>query len=108
MKKTKKEKKKSEIVDINDLSEPVISEPEPEQPKVEESKEPKQEPKKKTEKKPEKPVSNPKEKEKAPTTPKKEEPIIISTADYNKQLEEKRKAKEQEKANKLRLGIAPF
>lgn len=102
----------SEIVDINDLSEPVISEPEPEleleQPKVEESKEPKQEPKKKTVKKVEKPVSSPKEKEKAPTTPKKEEPIIISTADYNKQLEEKRKAKEQEKANKSKLGIAPF
>lgn len=32
----------------------------------------------------------------------------MSTADYNKELEEKRKAKEQEKANKLRLGIAPF
>lgn len=102
----------SEIVDIDDLSEPVISESEPEleseQPKVEEPKEPKQEPKKKTVKKVEKPVSSPKEKEKAPTTPKKEEPIIISTADYNKQLEEKRKAKEQEKANKSRLGIAPF
>lgn len=79
----------SEIVDINDLSEPVISEPEPE-PELEKS------------------VSNSKEKEKAPTTPKKEEPIIISTADYNKQLEEKRKAKEQEKANKSKLGIAPF
>ena len=75
---------------------------------MEESKEPKQEPKKKTVKKVEKPVSSPKEKEKAPTTPKKEEPIIISTADYNKQLEEKRKAKEQEKANKSKLGIAPF
>lgn len=51
--------------------------------------------------------------EKTPTAPKtaapkKEEPIIVSTADYNKQLEEKRKAKEQEKANKSKLGIAPF
>lgn len=42
------------------------------------------------------------------TTPKTNEPVIMSTADYNKELEEKRKAKEQEKANKLRLGIAPF
>lgn len=108
---TKEENKKEKGVnydEVIDLNSPVITEPEPEQPKVEESKEPKQEPKKKTVKKVEKPVSSPKEKEKAPTTPKKEEPIIISTADYNKQLEEKRKAKEQEKANKLRLGIAPF
>lgn len=110
---TKEENKKEKRVnydEVIDLNSPVITEPEPEQPKVEK---PKQELKKKTVKKPEKPVSNPKEKEKAPTAPKtaapkKEEPIIISTADYNKQLEEKRKAKEQEKANKLRLGIAPF
>lgn len=110
---TKEENKKEKRVnydEVIDINSPVITEPEPEQPKVEK---PKQELKKKTVKKPEKPVSNPKEKEKAPTAPKtaapkKEEPIIISTADYNKQLEEKRKAKEQEKANKLRLGIAPF
>lgn len=110
---TKEENKKEKRVnydEVIDLNSPVITEPEPEQPKVEK---PKQELKKKTVKKPEKPVSNPKEKEKAPTAPKtaapkKEEPIIMSTADYNKQLEEKRKAKEQEKANKLRLGIAPF
>lgn len=110
---TKEENKKEKRVnydEVIDLNSPVITEPEPEQPKVEK---PKQELKKKTVKKPEKPVSNPKEKEKAPTAPKtaapkKEEPIIISTADYNKQLEEKRKAKEQEKANKLKLGIAPF
>lgn len=110
---TKEENKKEKGVnydEVIDLNSPVITEPEPEQPKVEK---PKQELKKKTVKKPEKPVSNPKEKEKAPTAPKtaapkKEEPIIMSTADYNRQLEEKRKAKEQEKANKLRLGIAPF
>lgn len=110
---TKEENKKEKRVnydEVIDLNSPVITEPEPEQPKVEK---PKQELKKKTVKKPEKPVSNPKEKEKAPTAPKtaapkKEEPIIISTADYNKQLEEKRKAKEQEKANKSKLGIAPF
>jgi hypothetical protein len=110
---TKEENKKEKRVnydEVIDLNSPVITEPEPEQPKVEK---PKQELKKKTVKKPEKPVSNPKEKEKAPTAPKtaapkKEEPIIMSTADYNKQLEEKRKAKEQEKANKSKLGIAPF
>lgn len=110
---TKEENKKEKRVNYNeviDLNSPVITEPEPEQPKVEK---PKQELKKKTVKKPEKPVSNPKEKEKTPTAPKtaapkKEEPIIMSTADYNKQLEEKRKAKEQEKANKSKLGIAPF
>lgn len=110
---TKEENKKKKRVnydEVIDLNSPVITEPEPEQPKVEK---PKQELKKKTVKKPEKPVSNPKEKEKAPTAPKtaapkKEEPIIMSTADYNKQLEEKRKAKEQEKANKSKLGIAPF
>lgn len=110
---TKEENKKEKGVnydEVIDLNSPVITEPEPEQPKVEK---PKQELKKKTVKKPEKPVSNPKEKEKAPTAPKtaapkKEEPIIMSTADYNKQLEEKRKAKEQEKANKSKLGIAPF
>lgn len=110
---TKEENKKEKRVnydEVIDLNSPVITEPEPEQPKVEK---PKQELKKKTVKKPEKPVSNPKEKEKASTAPKtaapkKEEPIIMSTADYNKQLEEKRKAKEQEKANKSKLGIAPF
>lgn len=110
---TKEENKKEKRVnydEVIDINSPVITEPEPEQPKVEK---PKQELKKKTVKKPEKPVSNPKEKEKAPTAPKtaapkKEEPIIMSTADYNKQLEEKRKAKEQEKANKSKLGIAPF
>lgn len=110
---TKEENKKEKKVnydEVIDLNSPVITEPEPEQPKVEK---PKQELKKKTVKKPEKPVSNPKEKEKAPTAPKtaapkKEEPIIMSTADYNKQLEEKRKAKEQEKVNKSKLGIAPF
>ena len=93
---TKEENKKKKRVnydEVIDLNSPVITEPEPEQPKVEK---PKQELKKKTVKKPEKPVSNPKEKEKAPTAPKtaapkKEEPIIMSTADYNKQLEEKRK-----------------
>lgn len=94
--------------EVIDLTSPAITEPEPEQPK-----EPKQEPKKKTVKKAEKSVSSPKEKEKEPTTPKtaapkKEEPIIMSTADYNKELEEKRKAKEQEKVNKAKLGIAPF
>lgn len=93
----------SEIVDINDLSEPVISEPEaePEEPKPEE-------PKKKTVKKTEN-----KEKEKTPNspksaTPKTNEPVTMSTADYNKELEEKRKAKEQEKINKAKLGVAPF
>lgn len=93
----------SEIVDINDLSEPVISEPEakPKEPEPEE-------PKKKTVKKTEN-----KEKEKTPNspksaTPKTNEPVTMSTADYNKELEEKRKAKEQEKINKAKLGVAPF
>ena len=54
-----------------------------------------------------------KEKEKTPNspksaTPKTNEPVTMSTADYNKELEEKRKVKEQEKINKAKLGVAPF
>ena len=93
----------SEIVDINDLSEPVISEPEakPEEPEPEE---PKKKTVKKTEnKEKEKTLNSPKS-----TTPKTNEPVTMSTADYNKELEEKRKAKEQEKTNKAKLGVAPF